>query len=442
MRDFSDSALSRFPLKVFTPDFINCYPSLAMQTNFQPVDMIMAYPLTIQEAEYLASHNNWKWKANSKNTNEGKVELISYTNNDDRCVLIDKEPVFKGGAVKENIMGFCPFIIVPSGYGQESYEGNPETKYRSILYPHLQLIELGCMAISQIYAIVGHKAYPQKEVIGSMELVKQVFPNGIPTNPNEALVHPPEIEIKDSQGVSIQQELLQWYAIVNSIIGAPMAMMGQAQTGVYSGTHNRDMLAYEKSRYKRPFKNIEDGLAEFLGMGARAIEDLGNEISVRDMNDKSKSYGDIKTIKPSDIDGYYYCKVKLQADLPEATDIRKNMGATFLRQGTLSQQTVLTDYFDMSIEEAEREADQMSVEAFLHEPTVRQVVAVAIAQEWGMDELLNALKTLGLEGQRGGDHRKPQTVEGMAGVPKYAERAESSAGPEEMASGNIPLGMQ
>ena len=427
-----DMALTYFPLITTLPDPINVFCSPA-HNGLQPVDVIEYYDMTVSEVENLCERNGWTWTNKDNKESTKTVKWTSYYDDKYRCFLVDDEPILKTiGAVRglqTNILGFCPYIHIPSGLGDTSYEGKPEYQYRSIIYPQRDMIELWTRALNQADAITAKFAWPVVKIHGTSEAaVKALFPDGVlKIDPDKPIIDTEDAQVTFEQGQATPPQVYQHLAMLQEQAEPSPVLGGRSPSGVYSGTHFQSELSQAKPQYKDPLKNFEDGLSEFLGLGARAIDKvIKHSISVRGGKG-------VKQIGPDDIKGYYYVKVAMQAELPEATDMRKNMGENYHKSNILPLREVHTKYFDYSDEEAEDLEAEMVKERFLSNPVVEEAVVRMFAERWKMDEVTKILDEMGMEQQRGGSRRQPEVAPpGIATIPSRGRTSPEMQGKAEL----------
>lgn len=399
---------SRFPVKIIVPDPINCFPSpVHLDGNgFIPEDVIEEYLMTKAEVVSLCKRNHWRVpsKVNSMSSTE-MVKWTSYYSKTQRIFLAEDEKVLDG----PNILGFVPYVHVPSGYGNTSYEGKPEYYYRSILYGVKDMINLQTRALSQIDAILSGWAWPRPKIHGDMDKISKLYKN-FSMDPNEPVLEDEGVDITFLQGQAPPPELFSHLGIVSSMAEPPKALQGMRATGVYSGEHQEALISYAKPIYRDPFKNLEQGIALLNGMAARTVEKvLGYPIAIRDVDNPSER-GGRTIISPSDIDGYYYNEVKMLSELPETTDIRKMLGTRLHQAGIISHETCLMEYHDKTREEAREEIARVIAEKALENPTIQQAVAMDAADMLGLERAKKLMGQYGVELQRGGSRRMPETM--------------------------------
>lgn len=389
--DFEKRRKLSFPLKTFTPDSLNVYPSPA-SSGFHVPNYIKSYKMTVAEIKLLAENNKWKWKTDKPD--DEMVEWISFYSDEYRCFLLDGKPVLHP-AVQPNILKFCPMVQIVSGLGQESYEGKPEYLARSILYRKKGEIDEETQLISQVQQILSDWAYPRPIIHGDKAAVEKAYPDGLDMNPQNPLHVPTGTEVEFRQGQQPPPALFQHLISVQESARVPAALAGQRPTGVYSGVGNEIAVSHAKPIYKAPFKNLEDGLAVFLGMGARVLETvLKYPIMIRSPYDRGKESSRF-TISPSDINGYYECEVKLLAEPPEATDARKTLGSNMQNSNSMSKRRNLIEYQDLSADEADEEIAQMAAENIQdRNPLFAMAQAREAAKLLGMTELQREIEGL------------------------------------------------
>jgi len=434
--DIEDRALTHFPLKLYLPDPINVFCSPA-HNGLIPLDVIEYYKMTVAEAQNLCELNGWKWKDKKERKSTDTVNWTSYYDDQWRCFLIDDDPILTP-AVQPNILRFCPYVHIPAGFGNENYEGKPEYLYRSILYPKRDMIKLFTRALSQADAITERYAWPRPKLHGTTEEdVKRLYGDGFSMNPDQPIIETDDVLVTFEQGEVVPPQIYQNLAMLQEQAEPNPTLAGQNPSGVYSGTHFQAEVGQAKPLYKDALKNMEDGLGIFLGLGARVIEKVINHpISVRNTDARNHAQ-DIQSLKPEDINGYYYVKVGMFAELPETTDLRKSIGMNAHKSNILSLNTVLKYYFDMSDDEAENEQAEMIKEEFLRNPVVQEAVVRFIAERWGMEGVTQIMDEMGMETQRGGSRRLPETMPtGIESIP-----ARGRVGASETMPGKTELGM-
>lgn len=427
--DLAHKALQRFPIQFQSCDFLNCYPSRAMQSTFHPVDMIESYDMSLGEAIYLCERNGWptRWKRRVEQT----VKYTAYYNNESRIVMFDggdekwSESLFEG----ENVLGFTPYVVIPSGLGQESYEGKPEYKYRDIIYPYTEIVEDASLRKSQINYILSTTAYPQDEwEADDVEQAQKALAD-VEDNPEVRFIHGNTMKRVPQQDRTPPPALFQWLAMLEEKANVPGSLLGHSQQNVYSEVHYSTVAAYARAVYELPLDNLEMGVAVLMGMAARTLEWLGNPVSIRNVDPRETSKN-ILTIEPKDINGYYDMRVKFIGDTPESRNLRQEMGRQLAREKVLPLRTVLHDYFDLSWEQADEAAQDLMLEKVREMPVSVLTLALEYAEQRGLEreaELVKAeLAASGMNLPRGGDHRQPAELQSaMEAMPLHGQRGAS-----------------
>ena len=388
----NEERLFHFPLSLSTPDPINVFCSPA-HNGLVPVDVIEKFEITVAEALELCERNKWNWT--TKKTADKMVEWKSYYDANWRCFLIDDVPVLPGG-IQPNILGFCPYVHIDGGFGDESYEGKPEYLYRPIIWSRRSMLQLEARNISQTDNIIGRYAYPRYKAIlseASSDIIKQLYPDGkIPTDPNQILEEVKDrLEITIVPGEQPPPALFTQLQMTKEYASPPTVMGGGRPPGVYSGQHQELLMSSAKPIYKDPFKNTESGLAIVGGMGLRTIEQVYKyPVEFKYFTSEDSKY--YRQIRPEDIKGHYDCEVQLLADPPEATDHRKYLGANFFKSGVIDLETCLKNYFDMSEKEAKDTIARLYALQGLSSVGALDVMAKDAMSRLGMDKELELLE--------------------------------------------------
>ena len=441
------SALSRFPIRLYSCDALNCLPSRAMQTFYQPVDMIEDYTMSMGEALYLVKQNGWKWKP--KDSDAEDVRFTCYYDNEYRCVMLDDDRVWDG----ENVLGFVPYVVIPSGLGKEHHEGKPEYLYRDIIYQDMEMNELQALITSYLHYGFRKNALPQTYFQAEDTDTARAALQGFSEAPDKAPVLPKDIERKVQEVTPINPGIFTFLSLVQSQSGVPATLLGLPSQNTYSEVHYSTQAAYARAQYEIALDNLEMGVAELLGMSARVLEFLDNPISIRNVNPGETSKN-IETIRPSDIDGYYECKVKFIGDTPESRQTREQQGLIIHRQQMMPYIDIMTNYFDVPRAEAERMEEDLILEKIDQLAPVMLSRAMEVAEARGEDRTLLLLaaemasqgiplpqwaqeKLQGVMPQmpnkpRGGDHRQGPIQSAASMVPLHAEQNVQGLNPREV----------
>lgn len=414
--------LNHFPLNVEIVDPINVYASPA-HNGLVPVDVIEEYMMTIAEAKDLCKRNSWewnsKWDLNKKSTN--RVKWTSYFSGNQRCFMLEDKTLLVP-EMQPNILKFCPYVHVPAGFGNSSYEGKPEYLYRSILYAKRDMLTMESRVLSQVDAINARYAWQKLMITGEEEAVRQIYPDRkMKLSPNEILRQTEQVKVEILKGDSPPPGLFEQLAIVAMQAQPPPVLAGTRPRGVPSAQGIEDLISTGKPVYKDPIKNLEDALAVLMGMGARIIEEVYKD---------DVAIGDDKVIKPEDIAGHYDCQVKLLAEPPEATDIRKALGTNLQKAGVISHAYNLMNYHDMSKEETERVMAEILAEMALRQPALLDAAARDAMIRLGMKQQLEMIEE---EEKRAAGNLPPRREPGTvpSGGASVRKRGRLTSGVEE-----------
>jgi len=378
--NLSHSALERFPLKLSVCDALNCYPSLAMQTYYQPVDMIEHYEMSVPQALYLCKMNDWPtgWQKRLEADAE-KVKYTTFYSNEQRIVLLNDETVIDG----ENPLGFVPYVVIPSGLGQDSYEGKPEYKFRDIIYQDMEMNELQTMIMSYLHYGFRKNALPQESwTVQNVEEAKNQFADYQLGNPGVVNIHGEDMKRDEVKTEPINMGIFTLLSMVQSMSGVPSVLMGLPAQNTYSEVHYATQAAYAKAQYEIALDHLEMGWAELLGMCARIVEWLDNPLTIRNVNPGEQSKH-METFRPEDVDGYYQCRVKFIGGDPEGRLTRETQGRELLREKVMPYVDVMMGYFDKPRAEAERMQLDLDFEAIKDLPQFKLASALEIADERG-----------------------------------------------------------
>ena len=235
-------------------------------------------------------------------------------------------------------------------------------------------------------------------------------------------------------------------------------MLGMPAQNTYSEVHYATQAAYARAQYEIALDNLEMGGAELLGMCARTVEWLDNDIAIRNVNPGEQSKN-IEVVASKEIKGYYQSRVKFIGDTPEGRQTRERQGLELLRQKALPHLHILMDYFDIPRGEAEQYLMDLDWEKVNELPPLMMAKALEVADQrgdqrgfqmvamemlkMGMEVPLWAQMKLGTEqpmaqdvqARRGGDHRQPAELETAAEkVPLHAEQNVQGPNPREVSA--------
>lgn len=391
-KDMEEKRLFHLPVKLDTPHPINVFCSPYTE-NFVPQDAFIVYPMTVAEARGLARARGWDWTTDKKGTEE--IEWVEYINSEIVCFLLDEEPV--AGGIRPNILGFVPMASMPSGFGFADPKGQLDKIFRSIIAKRRDMLKMEVANLSQREAIYGFLGWPRWKLIGRQEMIEELYGDNAeidindPTSLLRALPDG-EVDIQVLQGGQLPPGFMEHTASIMDVAHVPPILAGQRPTGIYSAKAFETVLGTAKPLYKDTIRYIEQGLSVVGGMVLKIIEKTYKH-PVAFLNFGAGESGrQWETISGSDIDGNYQVEYHLLADPPEALDMRKMLGQNLRNGGSISRLTELTQYHDLSMEEAEEEMAQMYAERAMEEQGIREFVSRSAMERAGMVRELELLR--------------------------------------------------
>ncbi len=388
---FEERRLFHLPVKLDTPHPRNVFCS-PYSENMVPDDVFIVYPMTVAEARGLARARGWDWKTDKEGTTE--IEWVEYMDSESVCFLLDGEPV--AGGVRPNVLRFVPFVNIPSGFGFPHHDGKLEYIYRSIIAKRRDMLKAEVANLSQREAIYAFLGWPRYKLVGRQEDIDMLYGDASEidiNDPTKLLRALPDgqVDIEILQGGSLPPGFLEHTASIMDFAHVPPILAGQRPTGIYSAKAFETVLGTAKPLYKDTIRHIEQGLAIAGGMALRIIEQVYQH-PVAFLNFGAGESGkQWETISKSDIDGNYQVDYKLLADPPEALDMRKMLGQNLRNGGSISRLTELTQYHDLSMEEAEEEMAQMYAERAMEEQGIREFLSRGAMERAGMVKELELL---------------------------------------------------
>ena len=217
----------------------------------------------------------WPHWGNPKNKKlSEEVTLISYWDNTYRCDLIDGEPILKvkGGIVKHKY-GFIPYVLIDSGLGNLSTDGDASKRYVGILRYMFDLLvaESRDFSISDIvlkkagfpYLVISGKNAGLVTEISQKYGVANKLPEGVTVEEVVSKVPPDAL----AQHLYRTSDYIAAHA-------APRSVRGLGETGVRSGADRRLVIAEASSRYQYSTDAFRNGTAKVLTNCARIIKNV------------------------------------------------------------------------------------------------------------------------------------------------------------------------
>ena len=202
------------------------------------------------------------------------VEYVTYYDNTYRYDTMDGEPVLrvKGGVVPHNY-GFIPYVLIDSGLGNQSADGDPKMRYVGILRYMFNLLVAESRDFSIADVVLKHNAWPwftiEGDNAGQVTEVSQRFgvgtrlPKGTKVVPQTSQV-PPE---------ALNQHLYRTSDYI-AAHAAPRSVRGLSETGVRSGADRRLVIAEASSRYRYSEDAFKNGTAKVLTNCARIMKNV------------------------------------------------------------------------------------------------------------------------------------------------------------------------
>jgi len=238
-----------------------------------PYNEVPMFIFEIRERNYLDIKSRYKDWTNPKDrgTNE-KVEQISFWTPNYRCELMDEEPVLKGGVV-EHDYGFLPYVLIDTGLGNLSADGDMAKRYVGILryIQDVLISESRDYSISDI--ILSKEAWPWGTIEGPGAMtvgdLDQTYGTWTPM--------PKETKLVAQTPQLPPQALFQQLNISSSVIAshaAPNSVRGLGEAGVRSGTDRSQIIAQAALRYRYSQEAFRNGTAKILTNCARLIRDV------------------------------------------------------------------------------------------------------------------------------------------------------------------------
>jgi len=204
-----------------------------------------------------------------------EVEQIEYFDRQYRCILINREPVWKiGGGVIEHNYGFIPYTAIESGLGNVDIESNPVNRYVGILrYMKKLLISQSsiysmCDILTKLETMIG--GYVRGADAQSIGKISQAYGKWWPVGHKD-------VEFKKWERNLAPSEAYAHLAYITDLIdihSAPKSMFGLGEQGVRSGADRRLVLAEAQSKLNYSKDAFANGWAQVLTKCARLVKDV------------------------------------------------------------------------------------------------------------------------------------------------------------------------
>ena len=191
-----------------------------------------------------------------------------------RCELVDGEPILKvkGGVARHNY-GFIPYVLIDSGLGNLSADGNAVKRYVGMLRYMLDLLVAESRDFSISDVVLKKTAWPWGVLTGKnatqVGVLDQKFGTYTPL--------PDGVEVKEMVPQVPPEALNQHLYRTSDYISAhaaPRSVRGLSEVGVRSGADRRLVIAEAASRYRYSEDAFKYGTAKVLSNCARIIKNV------------------------------------------------------------------------------------------------------------------------------------------------------------------------
>ena len=204
-----------------------------------------------------------------------EVEQIEYTDKRYRCILIEREPVWKVSAgVIEHKYGFLPYTPIESGLGNVDIDNNLVKRYVGILRYMKGLL----ISQSSIYSMAdiltkletmigGIISGADAKTIGKID---QRYGKWWPVGEKD-------VKFTKWERTLVPREVyghLQFITDLIDIHSAPRSMFGLGETGVRSGADRRLVLAEAQAKLNYSKDAFSNGWAQVLSKCARLVKNV------------------------------------------------------------------------------------------------------------------------------------------------------------------------
>lgn len=297
---------------------------------------------------------------------------------------------------KPRYSGFHPYVIGDPGWGDTDAKGNPEDRYVSIIRPLRSLYKAETRQITEVEAWL--RLYLWKPVIGTNlpkvaegEDDPYVLGPGAFWNVNKDAGQSIDVLQFGEAPTTAFQFLgrIQQAADRSSKFGA---LGGTAQQGVSTATESDQLIRNASTKLSGPIATLQRMVTMVNSMILMTAEKiLESPISVTG----ATAYGpSVVTIKPSDIDGFYFTSVEMDTSDKSALEARnaRLWGEMYrLYTGNLSARTAL---LKSGVDNVSEEGDEAAVEGMLRSPQIQQVELLLALTGMGAqaEEVTNAFR--------------------------------------------------
>ena len=215
------------------------------------------------------------WSNPEKKGNDAEVEWIEYTDKNYRCILIDREPVWKKfGGVIEHKYGFIPYTLIETGLGNVDVDANPVKRYVGILrYMKKLLISQSsiysmCDILTKMETMIG--GYITGADAGTIGKINQAYGKWFPVGNKDVKFNRWERNLSPDKAY---QHLAQITDMID-IHSSPRSMMGLGEQGVRSGADRQLVLAEAQSKLNYSKDAFANGWAQVLTKCAKLVKNV------------------------------------------------------------------------------------------------------------------------------------------------------------------------
>ena len=405
-----DPVRSGLPIIFSVPDPMVVYGSPAEDNcgwkpnSGVPNEVIVFYER--QPEDVIGRYPSWKDLKDRKGNKE-RVDWLEYWNKDIRYFEADGVPVLSGGT-QRNIYGFTPFVRKYSGLGKRSHDGELAHLIMSDIRRSRDLIKEECITrsdIASIHHLFAHKPWflflPTGEEISEQEIQEMKF-GAYALN----VLHLPESQISKLQLGETPLPSAEMYAYLAEITSKIESRHPFIMAGFPFGTSGRQQDMTQSTALNTYYTIVENTENEF----ATAVE-MGLALCNK-----------VPTLKPEglhekDLEADFRCNVKLREVDPIERDRLVTLGDRLWSKGSgsIDLETNLIEFQGRTQHEARKIIAKILADRLtLYNPDVAEVMAMAFADESGMERWLEEAKNkrMMMEGQQKGlQEAMPATTE-------------------------------
>ena len=282
--------------------------------------------------------------------------------------------------------GYVPYAIVDPGYGEVDGDNKPEDRYASILRPIRSVLTSEARFLTEMEAWLRMYVFPALVTTNMEELEdgEKEFRLG----PGSHLNLRPDQNVDILRWGEAPLTLIQGLQRVNSYADEASkfgALGGSPLVGVESATESDMLLRNSATKLTGPVSALQRAVQKINSWVLMDIEHvLETEVTLYGSFSNTPSE---TTLKPSDIDSYYYTNVTFETTDETMINARKaRLWADLYRiMPGLSERTAMDK---MGIDDPTQEQDERSVEDLMRSPAmsnVQTLVALAGLGELGQE---------------------------------------------------------